>query len=79
MADNPPHPGPEPGPGADAHEWSVYAQANGKWSDWIKEHPEDAAQPAPPIVALAEPPPPDESTAPTTTKKGPAPKGQTGL
>jgi hypothetical protein len=43
--EKPEKPGPAPGPQASAAEWSAYAQALGKWSDWIKEHPEDDEQP----------------------------------
>jgi len=37
----PERPGLAPGPQATAAEWSAHAQAMGKWSDWIKDHPED--------------------------------------
>jgi hypothetical protein len=42
MSEKPEKPGPAPGPQATAAEWSAHAQVMGKWSDWIKDHPEDA-------------------------------------
>lgn len=53
MADTekPNHPGDPPGPQATEAERHAYAQANGRWSDWIKLHPEDA-DPAPVSIAM---------------------------
>jgi hypothetical protein len=41
MTDKPVKP-TEPAPRATQAEWAQYAQDNARWSDWIKDHPEDA-------------------------------------
>lgn len=62
MAEKPEHPGDEPGPCCTEAERHRYAQANGKWSAWINEHPEDAREtPASEEQSKAAPSP----TAPT--------------
>ncbi len=48
MTDKPTKP-VEPGPRRTEAEQSQYAQDMSKWSDWIKDHPEDA-EPAPELT-----------------------------
>ena len=47
-----------PGPMADPAAHATYAQDNATWSDWVKDHPEDAEHEA--VAADAPPPNPNK-------------------
>jgi len=68
------HEKPGHGPLAPAAEHRIYAEAHARWSDWVKDHPEDDV----PAKQLAPPPVQERAATPRPRPDGTSPRG-TGL
>jgi len=66
---------PEHGPLAPAAEHRIYAEAHARWSDWVKDHPEDdVAEASKPTMELMRGPSPNPPAPPQPRPDGTAPR-----